>query len=153
MRRRPYASRVPSRASLRPQLGRRPKGARPTAAYVTRAAACSSSGARSQPGWPQSSPASSAFGGTAVDKVGGAVSDQFGSFPVRSVDPVPDVPPDEWVVKVDGLVDPPLTIDRATWAGLQRMKETVDFNCVEGWGWTTCAGAAWHRRCCSTRPA
>ena len=75
-----------------------------------------------------------AFGGSAADKVGGAIADQFGAFPVRSVDPVPDVPPERWVVKVDGLVDTPLTIDRAAWSDLQRVKETADFHCVEGWG-------------------
>jgi len=74
------------------------------------------------------------FGGTAAEKVGGAVSDQFGSFPVRSIEPVPDVPPDQWVVKVDGLVDSPLTVDHTKWTSLQRVKETADFNCVEGWG-------------------
>jgi hypothetical protein len=74
-----------------------------------------------------------AFGGSAADKVGGAITDQFGPFPIRSVDPVPDVPPEKWVVKVDGLVDTPLTLDRAAWTGLQRMDETVDFHCVEGW--------------------
>jgi DMSO/TMAO reductase YedYZ molybdopterin-dependent catalytic subunit len=74
-----------------------------------------------------------AFGRPAAEKVGGVVSDQFGAFPVRSVEDVPDVPADGWVVKVDGLVDAPLTIDRAAWQGLQRVKETVDFNCVEGW--------------------
>jgi hypothetical protein len=68
-----------------------------------------------------------------ADKVGGPVSDQFGSFPVRSVEDIPDVPADEWVVKVDGLVDTPLMIDRARWEGLQHVKETVDFHCVEGW--------------------
>ena len=75
-----------------------------------------------------------AFGGSATEKVGGAFSDQFGSFPVRSVESVPDVPPEKWVVKVDGLVDTPLTLDHTAWTGLQRMDETVDFHCVEGWG-------------------
>ena len=75
-----------------------------------------------------------AFGGSAADKVGGAITNQFGPFPVRSVEDVPDVPPQQWVVKVDGLVDTPLTIDRTAWAGLQRMNETADFHCVEGWG-------------------
>jgi len=74
------------------------------------------------------------FGGSAPDVVGGAITDQFGPFPVRSVDPVPDVPPEKWVVKVDGLVNTPLTIDRAAWSGLQRVQETADFHCVEGWG-------------------
>ena len=75
-----------------------------------------------------------AFGGSAADKVGGAIADQFGPFPVRSVESVPDVPPEEWVVKVDGLVDKPVTLDRTAWTSLQRMSETVDFHCVEGWG-------------------
>jgi DMSO/TMAO reductase YedYZ molybdopterin-dependent catalytic subunit len=77
-----------------------------------------------------------ALGGTSqvADDIGGPVSDQFGAFPVRSVEAVPDVPADQWVVKVDGLVDKPLTIDRAAWNSLQRAKETVDFHCVEGWG-------------------
>ncbi len=69
-----------------------------------------------------------------ADKVGGPVADQFGTFPVRSVEDVPDVPPEQWVVRVDGLVETPVTIDRATWASLPRMDETVDFLCVEGWG-------------------
>ena len=74
-----------------------------------------------------------AFGGSAAETVGGAISDQFGSFPVRSVEDVPDVPPDQWTVKVDGLVDTPLTVDHTVWTGLQRVTETVDFHCVEGW--------------------
>ena len=55
-------------------------------------------------------------------------------FPVRSVDDVPDVPAGEWVVKVDGLVDTPLSVDRATWQAMQHTEETADFHCVEGWG-------------------
>ena len=74
-----------------------------------------------------------AFGGSATEKVGTAISDQFGPFPVRSVENVPDIPPGEWVVKVDGLVDKPVTLDRSAWSGLQRLTETVDFHCVEGW--------------------
>ncbi len=74
------------------------------------------------------------FGGSAADKVGGAITDQFGPFPVRSVESAPDVPPEQWVVKVDGLVERPMTLDRTAWTSLQRMNETVDFHCVEGWG-------------------
>jgi DMSO/TMAO reductase YedYZ molybdopterin-dependent catalytic subunit len=74
-----------------------------------------------------------AFGGSAATKVTDAISDQFGPFPVRSVEDVPDVPAEQWTVKVDGLVDTPLTVDHATWTSLQRMTETVDFHCVEGW--------------------
>jgi DMSO/TMAO reductase YedYZ molybdopterin-dependent catalytic subunit len=75
-----------------------------------------------------------AFGGSAATKVTDTISDQFGPFPVRSVEDVPDVPAEQWTVKVDGLVDTPLTVDHATWTSLQRMTETVDFHCVEGWG-------------------
>ena len=77
-----------------------------------------------------------AFGGPSevADKVGGPVADQFGTFPVRSVEDVPDVPPEQWVVTVDGLVERPLTVDRALWSSLPRVDETVDFLCVEGWG-------------------
>jgi DMSO/TMAO reductase YedYZ molybdopterin-dependent catalytic subunit len=74
-----------------------------------------------------------ALGGSAASSVGGAISDQFGSFPVRSVDGAPDTPISQWTVKVDGLVDRPLTVDYALWTGLPRVAETVDFNCVEGW--------------------
>jgi DMSO/TMAO reductase YedYZ molybdopterin-dependent catalytic subunit len=77
-----------------------------------------------------------AFGGPSevADKVGGPVADQFGTFPVRSVEDVPDVPPEQWVVTVDGLVETPLTLDPAMWSSLPRVDETVDFLCVEGWG-------------------
>ena len=52
---------------------------------------------------------------------------------MRSVEDVPDVPAEQWTVKVDGLVDTPLTVDHAAWTSLQRLNETVDFHCVEGW--------------------
>ena len=71
--------------------------------------------------------------GSAVSSVGDAVKDRFGPFPVRSADKVPETPLSEWTVKVDGLVDTPLTVDYATWQGLTRTDETVDFHCVEGW--------------------
>jgi len=58
----------------------------------------------------------------------------FGSFPVRSVErQPPTAAPEEWVVTVDGLVETPQTIDHATWLGLERLDQTVDFHCVEGW--------------------
>ena len=81
-----------------------------------------------------------AFGGSAATKVGTALSNQFGPFPVRSVEAVPELPADKWTVRVDGLVDQPLTVDHATFLGLSRMQETVDFHCVEGW---TVADVQW----------
>lgn len=62
-----------------------------------------------------------------------AMNDMFGPFPVRSVETVPDVPPQDWVVEVGGLVQTPLRVDRAAWSALARREETVDFHCVEGW--------------------
>jgi DMSO/TMAO reductase YedYZ molybdopterin-dependent catalytic subunit len=68
-----------------------------------------------------------------ADKVGGPVADQFGTFPVRSVEDVPDVPAADWDVRVDGLVETPLTVDRTTWNELEHRSQVVDFHCVEGW--------------------
>ena len=72
-------------------------------------------------------------GTDAATDMGGPLSDMFGPFPVRSVEDVPDVPAADWVITVDGLVDRPLQIDHAAWTALQRLEETVDFHCVEGW--------------------
>ncbi|MFA4965190.1 MAG: molybdopterin-dependent oxidoreductase [Thermoleophilia bacterium] len=63
----------------------------------------------------------------------GASDGGFGPFPVRSVEDVPDVPAEQWVLAVDGLVRQPLRIDAAAWRALPRRAETVDFHCVEGW--------------------
>ncbi len=58
----------------------------------------------------------------------------LGAFPVRSVErQPPTADPEDWVVTVDGLVTTPLTVERATWRTLERLDETVDFDCVEGW--------------------
>jgi DMSO/TMAO reductase YedYZ molybdopterin-dependent catalytic subunit len=67
--------------------------------------------------------------------VGSGAQPDPGPFPVRTVESnVPEVSADAWVVKVDGLVDTPITLDGASWQGLQRMNEVADFHCVEGWG-------------------
>jgi len=55
------------------------------------------------------------------------------SWPVLNVESQPNVPPEKWVITVDGLVEKPLTIDFATWQKLARKEELVDFHCVEGW--------------------
>ena len=62
-----------------------------------------------------------------------AVTNLFADFPLNNVEDVPDKTLDQWTIKVDGLVDRPTTIAAATWRGLPRFEETVDFNCVEGW--------------------
>ena len=39
----------------------------------------------------------------------------------------------DWVLVVDGLVERPLRLDRASWEALPRVARTADFHCVEGW--------------------
>jgi len=73
------------------------------------------------------------FGGSVASTVRNAVGDRFGAFPVRSREEVPDVPADLWVIHVDGLVEVPLAIDRTEWASYERVTETADLHCVEGW--------------------
>jgi len=72
--------------------------------------------------------------GTDIKDAVTAPESLFGAFPVRSVEgQPPTAPPEEWVVTVDGLVETPQSIDHATWLGLERLDQTVDFHCVEGW--------------------
>lgn len=76
------------------------------------------------------------LGGSAGDVTGGAsqsVANMFSSFPINAVEHIPNKTWNDWTLKVDGLVDKPLTLDAATWQALPRFDETVDFHCVEGW--------------------
>jgi len=76
------------------------------------------------------------LGGSGGDVTGGAaqsVENLFSSFPVNSVERVPGKTWNDWTLKVDGLVDAPLTLDATAWQALPRFDETVDFHCVEGW--------------------
>ena len=68
-----------------------------------------------------------------TDGASQSVENLFSSFPVNSVEHVPTKTWSEWSLKVDGLVDKPLTLDAAAWQALPRFEETVDFHCVEGW--------------------
>lgn len=63
----------------------------------------------------------------------GGATRGFEGLPVRSVDDAPNVPLERWEVIVDGLVERPVTVDHATWAGLPHVAQTADFHCVEGW--------------------
>jgi DMSO/TMAO reductase YedYZ molybdopterin-dependent catalytic subunit len=71
--------------------------------------------------------------GSGTGGVASGLADMFGSFPVRSVEKVPDATLSQWTVTVDGLVDKPLKLDGSQWQSLKRLSETVDFSCVEGW--------------------
>jgi DMSO/TMAO reductase YedYZ molybdopterin-dependent catalytic subunit len=57
----------------------------------------------------------------------------FAEFPVRSIEEIPRVRPEQWLIQVDGLVTTPLSIDYEAWQKLPRLEQTVDFHCVEGW--------------------
>ena len=74
--------------------------------------------------------------GSDGDVTGGAaqsVENVFSSFPINSVERVPTRTWNDWTLKVDGLVDRPLTLDATAWKALSRIDETADFHCVEGW--------------------
>ena len=62
-----------------------------------------------------------------------SISNLFADFPLNNVEDVPHKSWEQWSIKVDGLVDTPMTIDGAAWKALPRYEETVDFHCVEGW--------------------
>jgi DMSO/TMAO reductase YedYZ molybdopterin-dependent catalytic subunit len=64
---------------------------------------------------------------------GKSISNLFADFPLNNVEDVPHESWDQWSIKVDGLVDTPMTIDGVAWKALPRYEETVDFHCVEGW--------------------
>jgi sulfoxide reductase catalytic subunit YedY len=72
-------------------------------------------------------------GGPGASPESGSSGVPGGDFPVLSVEPPPEVPAEDWVLTVDGLVERPLTIDRAAWSALRRLTETADFHCVTGW--------------------
>jgi DMSO/TMAO reductase YedYZ molybdopterin-dependent catalytic subunit len=72
-------------------------------------------------------------GGGAGPTAASGASPGTPSFPALEVEAVPHVPPEDWVLRVDGLVDKPLRLDHAAWSALPRRQETADFHCVEGW--------------------
>jgi DMSO/TMAO reductase YedYZ molybdopterin-dependent catalytic subunit len=81
--------------------------------------------------------------GSGADVTGGAaqsVQNLFSSFPINAIERVPDKTWADWTLKVDGLVDKPLTLDATAWQALARFDETADFHCVEGW---SVSGVKW----------
>jgi DMSO/TMAO reductase YedYZ molybdopterin-dependent catalytic subunit len=83
------------------------------------------------------------LGGSGVDVTGGAaqsVQNMFSSFPINAVEHIPTRTWSDWTLKVNGLVDRPLTLDAAGWQALPRFDETADFHCVEGW---SVSGVRW----------
>ena len=62
-----------------------------------------------------------------------SVQNLLSPFPVNAVEQIPSMTWDDWTLRVDGLVDSPLTLDAASWSSLSRFSETADLHCVEGW--------------------
>ena len=60
--------------------------------------------------------------------------DIFGSWPVRTVDPqvLADILA-SWTLRIDGLVEEPVTLSFAELTHLSRQDQVMDFHCVEGW--------------------
>jgi len=63
----------------------------------------------------------------------GGGSGIFRHWPLNNVESIPHIPPEQWVIDVDGMVEQPLHLDWTGWQKLKRGDETVDFHCVEGW--------------------
>jgi DMSO/TMAO reductase YedYZ molybdopterin-dependent catalytic subunit len=72
-------------------------------------------------------------GGGVTGAAAQSVENMFRSFPINAVERIPTKTWNDWTLKVDGLVDKPLTLDATAWQALPRFDETVDFHCVEGW--------------------
>lgn len=47
--------------------------------------------------------------------------------------PMPRFDPDRWQLRIDGLVEQPITLSYDDLRGLPRVEQTSDFHCVTGW--------------------
>ncbi|MCC7376627.1 MAG: sulfite oxidase-like oxidoreductase [Verrucomicrobiales bacterium] len=54
-------------------------------------------------------------------------------FPVLDLGVVPDVPLDQWSLRIHGKVEKPVTLDWAAFRALPQFKDTSDFHCVTTW--------------------
>ncbi|HWQ96110.1 MAG TPA: molybdopterin-dependent oxidoreductase [Candidatus Methylomirabilis sp.] len=55
------------------------------------------------------------------------------TFRIRSIEQIPVFDPDTWQLKIDGLVNTPLTISYDEFLKLESEEQVSDFHCVEGW--------------------
>lgn len=58
---------------------------------------------------------------------------QVTNFPVLDLGVKPDVPADQWQLKVFGLVENELTLDWAAYQALKQVTDVSDFHCVTRW--------------------
>jgi DMSO/TMAO reductase YedYZ molybdopterin-dependent catalytic subunit len=59
-------------------------------------------------------------------------------FPVLDLGVQPVIPPDEWRLKIDGLVATPRTLTWAEFSALPQVDDTSDFHCVTTWSKYDC---------------
>src|SRR5690242_11814650 len=58
---------------------------------------------------------------------------QVHNFPVLDLGLRPQVHPDQWTLKIHGLVETPVTLDWQQFLTLQQFKDVSDFHCVTTW--------------------
>ncbi len=58
---------------------------------------------------------------------------QVHNFPVLDLGLRPDIPLDQWQLKIHGLVENPLTLNREQFLALPQFKDVSDFHCVTTW--------------------
>ena len=59
-------------------------------------------------------------------------------FPVLDLGVQPEIPPDEWRLKLDGAVDAPVQLDWAALQALPQVDDVSDFHCVTTWSKYDC---------------
>ncbi|HXJ72544.1 MAG TPA: sulfite oxidase-like oxidoreductase [Candidatus Dormibacteraeota bacterium] len=58
---------------------------------------------------------------------------QVHNFPVLDLGLQPDIPLEKWELKIDGLVDHPMTLTWDQFLALPQFKDASDFHCVTTW--------------------
>lgn len=82
------------------------------------------------PGIPQPTPLPDSL----PPKGGGAQ----GRFRIYTVTDIPDFKPDQWLFRVDGLVERPIKWSWTEFLASPRVVQVSDFHCVTGWSVTSC---------------
>jgi len=59
-------------------------------------------------------------------------------FPVLDLGVKPEVPPDQWTLTLDGLVEQPVVLTWAQFGALPQVEDVSDFHCVTSWSKYDC---------------
>lgn len=59
-------------------------------------------------------------------------------FPVLDLGVQPEIPLDEWTLRIDGLVENPVTLSWAQFGALGQVEDVSDFHCVTTWSKFDC---------------